>query len=74
MDKIYVLKKQKLIQGPYSFDSLKRKGLSYYDMVWYEGLSDWTPVDEVELLATLVKPNAKKIHKTIFDKVFSFLK
>ena len=73
MDKIYILKKQKIIHGPYSLERVKERGLKYTDMVWYEGLEDWTPVDQVKIFEGYIK-KTKIIRQSLFDKVFSFLK
>jgi hypothetical protein len=74
MDKIYILKKDKLISGPYSLQYVKDKGmLRTTDMVWYEGLTDWTPVSQVDLFEGHIKEHVKT-EKTFFDKVFGFLK
>jgi hypothetical protein len=40
MEKIYILKKKKLMYGPYSLNYVKEKGIKKDDMVWYEGLND----------------------------------
>ena len=74
MDKIYILKKDKLITGPYSLQSVKDKGiLRKSDLVWYEGLSDWTPANQIDLLEDCIKDIVKP-EKSLFDKVFGFLK
>ena len=74
-DKIYILKKKKLMYGPYTFQTIKEKGLKSTDMIWYSGLNDWTPVDKIDELAVFVK--SSKTHqprkKTLIEKVFSFL-
>lgn len=73
MQKIYILKKQKLIKGPYSLEKIREKGVKYSDMVWYEGLADWTPVDKIEAFENYIY-EAKQIPSSFIDRVFSFLK
>ncbi len=41
MEKIYVLKRDKFIKGPYSLKEIELKGLKNTDKVWYEGMKDW---------------------------------
>jgi hypothetical protein len=77
MEKIYILRKQKVISGPYTLERIKsRGGLRYNDMIWYEGLADWTPADQVEKLSEYVRRSisGRSLSSNIFDKVFSFLK
>jgi len=73
MDKIYILKKNKLISGPHSLQTVKERGLRYTDMVWYEGLNDWTPADQLEDFEGSIR-SSSTIQKSIFDKFFGFLK
>ena len=74
-DKIYILKKKKLMYGPYTFEAIREKGLRQTDMIWFSGLNDWTPVDKIDALSVFVK--SSKTHqpkkKTLIEKVFSFL-
>ena len=74
MDKIYILKKSKIIQGPYTLETLKNKGLRYNDLAWYNGLEDWTPVDKVEIFNDVKKRSSSSSDATFLDKVFGFLK
>lgn len=77
MDKIYVLKKKMLIRGPYSLQALQRRGLRQNDMVWYEGLADWTPAPQVAALQGIVEDYETVIttHRVSFvDRMFSFLR
>lgn len=76
MKNIYILKKRKLLYGPYSLDVVKQKGLKKTDMVWYQGLKDWTPVENVDALTSYIikKEEARKyVKKTFFEKIFGFL-
>ncbi len=41
MEKIFVLKHDKFMKGPYTLNELKVKGLKSTDKVWYEGMKDW---------------------------------
>jgi hypothetical protein len=42
MEKIFVLKRDKFIKGPYTLEEIQLKGLKNTDKVWYEGIKDWT--------------------------------
>lgn len=42
MEKIFVLKRDKFIKGPYTLKEVQLKGLKSTDKVWYEGIKDWT--------------------------------
>ena len=55
MDKIYILKKNKLIRGPYTYDALKIRGIKQEDKIWYEGLKDWTPVTGLDEFKEIVQ-------------------
>jgi len=74
MDKIYILKKRKIIHGPYTLEALKNKGLRYNDLAWYNGLEDWTPVDKVEIFNDVKKRRSSSSNGTFLDRVFGFLK
>lgn len=73
MDKIYILKKDMMIHGPYNVHSLKKFKLRKTDKVWYEGLNDWTPVTQIEAFQKEIKEPSKR-KETFFTKVFGFLK
>ncbi len=76
MNNIYILKKRKLLYGPYSLEIVKQKGLKQTDLVWYQGLNDWTPVDQLEPLAQFIvkkEQQQKQTEKTLFEKIFGFL-
>jgi hypothetical protein len=76
MEKIYILRKHKVIRGPYTFEKIKERGLRYNDMIWYDGLSDWTPVDQLEIFIGHINKSESGLglSSSIFDKVFGFLK
>ncbi len=77
MKKIYILKKYKIIRGPYTIDHLKKVGIKEYDMIWYEGLSDWTPVTKIDSFKSVpLKGSLSGQNKngTILRKLFSFLR
>ncbi len=48
MQKIYLLRKDKIMLGPFSLEKLQEKQLKPSDLVWYEGLPDWTPAGNLE--------------------------
>ncbi len=75
MEKIYILKKHKLLFGPYTLSIVKEKGLKQTDLVWYEGLTDWTPVTSIIDLQDCIKgENHKVTERSLFQKMFAFLK
>jgi len=47
MEKIYVLKRDKFIKGPYTLREVQLKGLKNTDKVWYEGIQDWTLATDI---------------------------
>lgn len=47
MEKTYLIKKGKLLLGPFTLQALKEKQLKPSDLVWSEGLADWTPIDNL---------------------------
>ncbi len=55
MEKIFVLKKGSLIRGPFTLSYLQENKLKETDIVWYEGLKDWTKVTEVDALKSCIK-------------------
>lgn len=55
MDKIYILKRKNLLRGPYTVDALKQKGLHKYDLIWYKGLPDWTPAQQVDAVLSCIR-------------------
>ncbi|MDE3235511.1 MAG: DUF4339 domain-containing protein [Bacteroidota bacterium] len=74
MEKIYVLKSQKFVKGPYSYDFLKNNGINYSDMIWHEGLADWIPAGQVEQLKDVISTHEKKEPSSLIDKLISFLR
>jgi hypothetical protein len=77
MNKIYILKKHKLIKGPYKFDYLKKVGLKDNDLVWYEGLADWTPVKDIDVLASISITGSQMLasqkNSSLMYRFFNFL-
>jgi hypothetical protein len=77
MEKIYLLKKDKIMLGPYSVEKLKEKNLKASDLIWYEGLPDWTPAGNLISLDTSDPktdplPTQKLSLKGLLKKFFSF--
>jgi len=76
MKNIYILKKRKLLYGPYSLEVVRQKGLKKTDLVWYQGLTDWTPVENLEAMVEFIvksEQRSKQTKKTFFEKIFGFL-
>ncbi|MDE3125379.1 MAG: DUF4339 domain-containing protein [Bacteroidota bacterium] len=74
MEKIYILRKGKLIIGPFNISKITKRGLKISDKVWYEGLEDWTPVAELAHLAPCIITPSQSSNTSFFQKVFAFLK
>lgn len=43
-------------QGPFSVADLRDKGITPDDLVWADGMADWTPAGEVEELKSILRP------------------
>ena len=48
--KIYILKNRKQLAGPYTLEMLKQKPLTGSELIWFEGLPDWTQAKFVECI------------------------
>ncbi len=51
------------MSGPYTLTNLKAKALKPSDLVWYDGLADWTPagnIEKLEITATLPLPQPRR--------------
>ena len=77
MNKIYILKKHKLIKGPYNFEYLKKVGLKDSDLVWYEGLADWTSVKDIDVFASIPLVDSQIMidekNSSLVHRIFNFL-
>jgi len=71
--KIYILRGRKLIRGPYTLDTIKHKTLTYNDLVWYQGLPDWTRVEQVEEVKHLAIEENARTENRMLKKVKSIL-
>lgn len=69
---IYILKKSKLLKGPYTLDILKDKGIRSTDMVWFKGLEDWTEAKNVQILDSIIDWDAQDSErdKGFFSRLF----
>jgi len=74
MEMVYLLKRNKIISGPYSIETLKQRGIKSTDMVWCKGLSDWMPVSKVDFLVDVPVISSHSSTKSLIERVFSFLK
>jgi hypothetical protein len=72
IDKIYILKKKKYMYGPYTTESLKQNVIKQGDMIWYEGLKDWQPVEEIDFFAKFIgnSKDNNEPKKSFFKKLF----
>ena len=76
MEKIYILKKNKLIRGPYTYMALQIRGIKEDDKIWYEGLKDWTPVVGMDGFKEIVKAKVpvRPGATSFLNKFFAFLR
>ena len=66
--KIYILKNRKRIAGPYNVETLLQKLNSGNELIWYQGLTDWTKVSLIDSLKDLAKSCPSTKIKTPFWK------
>ncbi|MCZ2223703.1 MAG: hypothetical protein LC122_08745, partial [Chitinophagales bacterium] len=59
--------------GPYNLNNLNHNPLKHGDKIWYEGLADWLPVEEVDFVASFIQNNSinKKVKKSLFKRIFN---
>jgi len=74
MEMVYLLKRNKIITGPYSVETLKRRGVKSTDMACFKGLPDWTPVTQIDFLVDVPVIMPNNTAKSLIKRVFSFLK
>jgi hypothetical protein len=55
--------------GTFSLDELKEKKINPESMIWFEGLPDWLPVDQVEELKDFVKSTPPPIPRAQSKKI-----
>ena len=75
MDVKYFLKKNNNMSGPYTLTTLKAKELKPSDLVWHEGLADWTPAGNIDTLENsaqipLSQPRRRITLKKIISRFF----
>jgi hypothetical protein len=64
--KIYILKNRKQLAGPYTLEMLKQKPLTGSELIWFQGLPDWTEaklVDGIKELTNELSAKAKAKEK-----------
>jgi hypothetical protein len=75
MKKIFVLKsKGTVMSGPYDIESLKERGIKPTEKVWWEGLPDWLPAQEVPEFADFIREKTLRSSDIGGSKPNSFLK
>jgi hypothetical protein len=74
MEIIYVLKQDRIIKGPFSLEALQKRGVKQTEKVWFKGLNDWTPINDIPTLQNIPKIIVVKTQLNFFQKIFSFLK
>ena len=76
MDKIYILKKNKLIRGPYTFEAIKFRGINQEDKLWFEGLTDWTASNDIEAFKPFIKTKftGNLMKMNFLKRIFHFLR
>ncbi len=67
--KIYILRNRKLIRGPYSLQTLKSKLLSKDDLIWYQGLPDWTRAHLIDQVKELFAETPQMVQSSVLQKV-----
>ncbi len=74
VEKIYILRRNKYMYGPYTLETLQPNTIKQDDLVWYEGIVDWTPAVNMPFLVNFISKNdSNKIKKQgIFKKIFGF--
>ena len=63
--------------GPYTLQVIKEKGLKPNDLIWYKGLVDWTPPENIKILCDFIISekhlNIQNNKRSFIEKIFSFL-
>ena len=49
--------------GPFSLEELNAKNIGENQMVWTEGMKDWTPIGKIPALAAFLKKTPPAFHK-----------
>lgn len=55
MNKKYYLIVDEIQKGPFSFEELKDFRLNKNDLIWFEDLENWTPLEKIDELSSLIK-------------------
>jgi hypothetical protein len=66
MEKIYVLKRDKFIKGPYTLQEIQLKGIKSTDKVWYEGIKDWTFATNIVELKDFIRTKTESSTSSSF--------
>lgn len=72
--KIYILRNRKMIRGPYNLQTLKAKLLSKNDLIWYQGLPDWTHAHLIDQVKELFSDSPTTSQPTVLQKMIHFLR
>ena len=77
MNKIYVLKNDKIMSGPFTLDALREKGLKSTEKIWFEGLAEWEPAEflvahGVKVHSATVTSDKKGFMKSLFKSPRAF--
>lgn len=60
------------MSGPYTLTNLKEKQLKPSELVWHDGLDDWTPAGNIEHLVIAANtPLSQPERRTTFKKIIS---
>ena len=70
MQQIYVVTKGHYFYGPFCPQSIKKQEILSSDIVWYDGLTQWTPVLEVDFLRAHVKYDKSCGSINVIKKLF----
>ncbi|MBN8838351.1 MAG: DUF4339 domain-containing protein [Sphingobacteriia bacterium] len=72
MEPIYILKRDKIITGPFTFEKLKSIGIKTTDKLWFKGLSDWTVAGDIQAFNEIPRIVPSR-PDNLLKKIFSFL-
>lgn len=54
--------------GPFSLDELKNESIAKDTLVWYEGLDDWTPASELDVMREILELLPPPIPETLSNE------
>jgi hypothetical protein len=55
--------------GPFSLDELKQKDITNETLIWFEGLKDWTPAKDLDVIIPILKLKPPPVNTLIDEKL-----